>query len=78
MTLETRIIDTRSSGGALSCALGSHFVLSGWGNGNIRCNSRGGRAAAAGGAGGQELWVIPNAHNLAHSCGVTAMSLSNR
>jgi hypothetical protein len=60
------------AGAVLSLSMGSNQLVSGWEDGTVRCHARGGQKP------GSMLWTIPNAHNLAHSCGVTAVQLSNR
>ncbi|PNW70647.1 hypothetical protein CHLRE_17g728650v5 [Chlamydomonas reinhardtii] len=71
-TLQCRVQEPTQAGGALCCVLTRDAVISGWGDGNIRCHAR-----AAGGATCAQMWMIPGAHALAHSVGVTALRLSN-
>lgn len=61
------------SGPALAVALTQQSVISGWGNGFIKCHAR-----AGGGALAQRLWEVPHAHASAHATGVTALKLSTR
>lgn len=71
-SLQCRVQEGASSGGALCCVLTPTHVVSGWGDGNIRCHTR-----ASGGGACAHVWTIPGAHSLAHSCGVSAMALSH-
>ncbi len=66
--------DTTTAGAALCVAVTADSVYSGWADGVVRCHARGG----GGGPSAQPLWVIPGAHSLAHSTGVTAMKMANR
>ncbi|GIL77007.1 hypothetical protein Vretimale_3268 [Volvox reticuliferus] len=71
-TLQCKAQEPAQAGGALCCVMTRDTIMSGWGDGNIRCHGR-----TSGGAQCPPLWVIPGAHSLAHSVGVTAMKLSH-
>ncbi|GIL58625.1 hypothetical protein Vafri_13638 [Volvox africanus] len=71
-TLQCKAQEPVQAGGALCCVMTRDTIMSGWGDGHIRCHGR-----TSGGAQCPPLWVIPGAHSLAHSVGVTAMKLSH-
>ncbi|GFR49400.1 hypothetical protein Agub_g11452 [Astrephomene gubernaculifera] len=73
-SLEGRVQEGAQAGGALSCVLTRDVIISGWGDGTIRCHSR--TAAASSSSSCTPLWVLPGAHCLASSVGVTALGLS--
>mmetsp|Transcript_4915 Transcript_4915/g.10559 ORF Transcript_4915/g.10559 Transcript_4915/m.10559 type:complete len:624 (+) Transcript_4915:105-1976(+) len=68
-------VEGGNAGAALCVALTHDSVVSGWADGFLRCHSRG--QAGPGGVLAQS-WVIPGAHSLAHSVGVTAVKMANR
>ncbi|GLC48645.1 hypothetical protein PLESTB_000121000 [Pleodorina starrii] len=70
-TLQCRAQEPAQARGALCCVLTRDTILSGWGDGHIRCHAR-----AGGGSPCAPLWIIPGAHSLSHSVGVTAMKMS--
>ncbi|KXZ44948.1 hypothetical protein GPECTOR_60g725 [Gonium pectorale] len=71
-TLQCRAQEPAQAGGALCCVLTQNTIISGWADGHIRCHGR-----AAGGGTAPPMWIIPGAHSLAHTIGVTAMRLAN-
>ncbi|EFJ41582.1 hypothetical protein VOLCADRAFT_107639 [Volvox carteri f. nagariensis] len=71
-TMQCKAQEPSQAGGALCCAMTRDAIVSGWADGHIRCHARTG-----GGALCAPLWVIPGAHSLAHSVGVTAMKLAH-
>ncbi|KAG2489873.1 hypothetical protein HYH03_011675 [Edaphochlamys debaryana] len=72
MALQCRVQEPAQAAGALCCVLTRDTIISGWGDGHIRCHAR-----VGGGGLATPMWIIPGAHSLAHSVGVTAMRLSN-
>jgi len=66
--ITTYISESRKLSGVQVVAMSNEAVLSGWGDGFIRCHDLGGRFA----------WEIPDAHNSARARGCTALHMAHR
>jgi hypothetical protein len=69
-SLLCRAQEPSQAGGALCVLLTPSHVISGWGDGSVRCHAR-----AGGGGAAPPAWTIAGAHAFAHARGVTALAL---
>jgi WD40 repeat protein len=67
---QAKAADLKTHSAVQSVALTSTDIFSGWSDGSIRCHSRADPSATP--------WMIPNAHALSNSTGVTALKAAHR